>query len=411
MNTLAIPFNVGDYQLSGTPSLSIDAGAQGTATLTITPSTFYLGSVNASCNASALPGATCTVSPANPISVNGGIAVPAAATITVPSSAVVGVYNMTFDAQDLSGAPNHSFTIAVTVLSPTADSFTLKAIQPFPGAVDAGSQTTATVGVTPNYSGSVNATCDASALSGQCSVAPRNPVQISAGTATALTLTVNIPNSAAPQPSNSYNINLTVTDSSGQPNQTLLLPLTVIQDFTLSSLTPTTQTITPGQSASYNFSVLPVGASFANAVNLSCSGAPVISLCSFTPNPVAPGNNSAAVVMQITTTASSASLSPPTSRTVVFYALWLALPALTLLGARRRKHAKAVPPAPLLGLFLVAVLLSSCGGGGSNGGGGGGGGGGQQQGTKLGTYTISVTGTSGTLSHQAPSTTTLIVNQ
>ncbi|MGB9360777.1 MAG: hypothetical protein WCA99_04200, partial [Candidatus Sulfotelmatobacter sp.] len=60
--------------------------------------------------------------------------------------------------------------------------------------------------------------------------------------------------------------------------------------------------------------------------------------------------------------------------------------------------------------FILALLLASCGGGGSNGGGGGGGGGGgQQQGTQPGTYTIIVTGTSGTLSHQ--STVILIVNQ
>jgi len=60
------------------------------------------------------------------------------------------------------------------------------------------------------------------------------------------------------------------------------------------------------------------------------------------------------------------------------------------------------------------LLLTSCGGGGSNGGttggSGGGGGGQQQQGTQPGTYTITVTGTSGTLSHQA-SAITLIVNQ
>jgi hypothetical protein len=89
----------------------------------------------------------------------------------------------------------------------------------------------------------------------------------------------------------------------------------------------------------------------------------------------------------------------------------LALPALALLGnrGRRRKHAKLTLRASLLGLFLLAFLLPSCGGGGSNGGDGGSGG--QQQGTKPGTYTINVTGASGTLSHAAPSTVTLVVNQ
>ncbi|MGA7590166.1 MAG: hypothetical protein WBW02_06630, partial [Candidatus Sulfotelmatobacter sp.] len=125
------------------------------------------------------------------------------------------------------------------------------------------------------------------------------------------------------------------------------------------------------------------------------------------PNPVTPGTSSAAVVMNVSTTASSSSL----SRDRIFYAMWLALPGVAFLGIRRRrKRNNLALPASLSGLFILALLLASCGGGGSNGGGGGGGGGGgQQQGTQPGTYTIIVTGTSGTLSHQ--STVILIVNQ
>jgi hypothetical protein len=405
VNTLAVPFNVADFQLSGTQSLTVNAGAQGTASLMITPSTFYAGSINTSCNASALASATCTVSPANPISVNAASSVPLVATIKMPT-AVAGVFNVTFSAQDTSGNPNHSLTIAVTVPSSTADSFQLASTQAFPHTVDAGSQTSAKVSITANYGGSVNATCDASALSGQCSVTPGNPVPISAKTAAALTLTLNVPNSAAPQPSNSYSIKAIVTDSSGQPSQTLTLPLTVIQDFAISSLTPVTQTVTPGESANYNFSVLPVGASFVNAVSLSCSGAPA-PLCNFTPNPVTPGNTSAAVVMQINTASSSASFSRR-GRTgaAISYALWLALPGFALVGAYRRNRLRLALSIFLP--FLLALLLPSCGGGGSNGGSSSGA---QQQGTIPGTYTITVTGASGSLSHEASSAATLVVNQ
>jgi hypothetical protein len=60
----------------------------------------------------------------------------------------------------------------------------------------------------------------------------------------------------------------------------------------------------------------------------------------------------------------------------------------------------------------LLLWLPSCGGGGSNGGssGGGGGGGGQQQGTQPGTYAITVSASSGTLSHAAASTVSLIVS-
>jgi hypothetical protein len=263
-----------------------------------------------------------------------------------------------------------------------------------------------TIASTNFYSGEVNVTCDASALPGaQCSISPANPITINSGASVPAGATINVPNNAAP---GVYNININTQDVTGAPSNTLPVALTVYQDFTLSSLTPGTQTIAAGQSASYNFSVLPVGASFTGAVTLSCSGTPTISVCSFTPNPVTPGSSSAAVVMKITTTSSSASAAPQgRGPAVFFYALWLALPGLALLGSRgrRRKHTRLTLPASFLALFLLALLLPSCGGG-TNGGGGGG----QQQGTQPGTYTITVTGASGALSHQAPSTVVLVVS-
>jgi hypothetical protein len=217
----------------------------------------------------------------------------------------------------------------------------------------------------------------------------------------------------------SYAVAITTQDVSGAPSHSLSIPLTIVQDFTLSSLTPTTQTISSGQSASYNFSVLPVGASFTGAVSFSCSSAPILSaLCSFTPNSVTPGASSAAVVMTINTASSAANRAPlrPNHSSAV-YLLWLALPALALLTnrPRRKKNAKLRLSTSLLALFLLALLLSSCGGGGVNGGstngGNDGGGGGQQQGTQPGTYIITVTGTSGTLTHAAPATVVLVVSQ
>jgi hypothetical protein len=235
----------------------------------------------------------------------------------------------------------------------------------------------------------------------------------------AVTATINIPSNAA---SGTYNITVSAQDADGAPSHSLTIAVSVVSpvsDFSLGSITPTTQTINPGQSAAYNFSVLPVGESFSNAVSLSCSGGPAISQCSFAPNPVTPGSSSGPVVMTVNTTSSSASVSPKRSDgTAIFYACWLALPGLVLLGTKTRRVRRGKPSlaVSLLGLFMLAWLLMSCGGGaissgaGSNAGGGGGGGG-QQQGTQPGTYTITVTGTSGTLTHQARSTVTLIVNQ
>jgi hypothetical protein len=276
------------------------------------------------------------------------------------------------------------------------------------------SQTTANLTFTSvdSYSGTINAICDASQLpAAQCTISPQNPIAVGAGAVVNASALINVPNDAVP---GVYDINVNAQDSAGTPSHSLTIALTVLQDFSLSLLTPSTQTITAGQSASYNFSVLPVGSLFSNAVSFSCSGQPALSLCTFTPTQVTPGASSAAVVLQISTTSSSANASPAIGggRGKIYYAMWLMLPGFCLLGLCCGRGAKLALPSSIFGLILLGSLLTSCGGGGANGGtgGGGGGGGGQQQGTPPGTYTISVIGTSGALTHQS-SPITLIVNQ
>ena len=339
---------------------------------------------------------------------------PATATLTINgTSLAAGTYQI--GVQGTSGATTHTYQVAFDV-----GDFLITGTQAL--SADPGAQATANLSLTSSfdYSGQVNATCNTAGLSGtQCTLSsqgnlvnPGNPISISRGAATPLTAAFNIPNNAVP---GLYSINIVAQDTSGSPRHSWTIGLTVTQDFTLSSLTPASQTITPGESASYNFSVLPVGASFTNAVNLSCSGAP--SPCTFTPSSVTPGSNSAAVVLTINTSASSASIIPRGGSRIIFYAFWLALPGLAILSAGRCKRSRIIPTiSRLLALIVIAVVLNSCGGGGVNGGGSGGGGsggggtGGQQQGTLPGTYTVTVTGTSGALLHHAPSAVTLVVS-
>jgi hypothetical protein len=115
--------------------------------------------------------------------------------------------------------------------------------------------------------------------------------------------------------------------------------------------------------------------------------------------------------MTVSTSSASASVQPfEPQKKMAYFALWLAVSGLTIFASKTRSMAFRAPckTVSLLGLFLLA-LLPSCGGGGINGTGGGPGSIGGQQGAQPGSYTIVVTGTSGTLSHQA-SPITLTVN-
>lgn len=497
-HTLLIPFNVADYRLSGTQPLTLAPGAQGSATFTITPSTYYAGRINATCDASALAGATCTFNLGNPITVSLGSPVALGATINAPPNAAPGTYNINIDTQDTSGTPSHGSAVTLTVaqnfmltsstttqtvtagqitgpynltiapvgasfgnavtlscsdlpagtacafnpstpitpgnssasvvitistsastsagtypVTVTASSsslshsvtvslvvmsiisstdFQLKVTQAYPANIDAGSSQTAKVSLTPNYNGTVNAICDASAISGaQCSITPPNPAPIAASTALVLSVALNVPQTTAPA---AYTVNLTVADASGQPSHTLQLPLIVIPDFAINSTTPS-QTVHAGQpSGPYNLTIQPVGASFNAAVTLACSSLPALAQCSFNPSaPVTPGNSSASVVMTISTTASTAAL----RRSSAFvYAMWLLLPGIVTgsvaaagSGARRRLRL----PGSFALLFLLLTLVS-CGGV-SNGGGGGGG----HPGTPPGSYSITISGTSSGVAH------------
>lgn len=496
-HTLRIPFNVGDFQVSGPQALTLAPGTQGAANVTVTASTYYSGSINATCTVSSLPGSTCAVTPVSPVAITAGSTVPLLATVSLPANAAPGTYSVNFNIHDVSGAPSHPLVVSLTVqdfavssstasqsitaggttgsynltvqpvtmpfngaitlscpsglpsggqcsfkpstaITPgnapvavamtiltsattTAGTYTvtvmgtsgslsrsttvslnvttsvgankdfqLAATLAFPSGIAAGVQAQAKVSVTPNYSGSINVHCDASAISAQCLVMPANPVAISANSPAAVTITLNVPNTIAP---GIYNINLAVADSAGQPSHTLQLPLTVIPDFTVNSATPS-QTLAAGQTTSgaYQLSVAPnpPGSSFPGAVSLSCpSGLPAGARCLFNPStPVTPGNTAQSVVMTISTAASNASLDPDSNR--VFYALCMLLPGIVVgwnavgtPASRRRLRLFGVTT-----LFVLLLSLLSCGGV-SNGGSTA-----PPAGKQPVTYQITVTGTS-----------------
>lgn len=154
---------------------------------------------------------------------------------------------------------------------------------------------------------------------------------------------------------------------------------------------------------------------FNSAVALTCTGAPVVSkgpTCAFS-NPGAsvtpPANGTVTSTLTVSTTAAAAMLGGPSNRpsSGVMYALFLPVFGIALLGvgigsggSRRRKLFSFL----MLGLVLAGLLaMPACSSGSSNGGG-------ATSGTPAGTYTFTVTGTSGGVAVTGSPALTLTIN-
>ena len=86
-----------------------------TASLKLNSASFYSVKINATCDATALAGAMCALSPPNPIVIASGGTTNLTATINVPNNAIPGAYNIKIATQDTTGAPSHAFTVGVTL--------------------------------------------------------------------------------------------------------------------------------------------------------------------------------------------------------------------------------------------------------------------------------------------------------
>ena len=221
-NSLPIPFSVGDYAIAGSQTLISVPGAQAAANLTFTSEDSYNGSVTATCNTTALPGAQCTLSPVGPIKVGSGAVVPVTATITVPNNAVPGSYNININTQDSTGEPIHSWTIALTV-----QDFAFSPVTPSTQTVGAGQSAIYNLSVMPvgtAFANPVSLSCTGAPANSTCSFAP-NPVTPGSGPA-AVVLT--IPTSATIPPSN---YNMMITGTSGSLSHSTTLSLTISSSF------------------------------------------------------------------------------------------------------------------------------------------------------------------------------------
>ena len=175
------------------------------------------------------------------------------------------------------------------------------------------------------------------------------------------------------------------------------------QDFSLAPSGQSTVTITRGQTASFGLAVAPLSG-FTGTVALACGGAPPQSTCSGSPNSlILNGSSSGNVTVSVATTAASlADPAPSTNAPPRLYLYWLifavlfsmALPTIMIRERRWLLRAEML----VLVLWLAVTMIGCTGNGASTSGGTGGGAGSSNSGTLAGSYTLTITGTSGTSS-------------
>ncbi len=173
--------------------------------------------------------------------------------------------------------------------------------------------------------------------------------------------------------------------------RTLVFNLNVGPGFRLEA-SPTTATVPRGSSATYTVTVTPQFGSFNDPIALSCSVAPAGPTCSLSATSLTPGSTPTSVTLTVATSTMAELVNPHVPPPV--FAFWLALPIIGLLATRRRLPGRKKIRFPLfLAFILLAAILGlqiACGGGSSL----------STPFQQTQSFTITVTGTSGTITQQ-----------
>lgn len=194
----------------------------------------------------------------------------------------------------------------------------------------------------------------------------------------------------------------TLTASNG--GVTASLPTSTVQvavsDFSVAT-SPSTQTVTAGQSATYTITVAQQFGAFTNPVSLACSDLPSLTSCSFSQPSVTPGSSSATSTLTISTTAASFvfPMPSPKSPRAPLFAAWIGLLGVLIFAtilAKKSRHKLAFGFAFSALLICLVSPIVACGSSNTNGT--------HSAGTQTGTYTVKVMGTSNQLQHSTPVT-------
>jgi CSLREA domain-containing protein len=247
---------VQDFSVTSTTPACIIAGSSATVTVTLTPLNGFSGSANLS--VSGLPtGANGSFSP-NPVTISGTVT----STLTINTTAATPGGNYTITITAVSGGVTHIVTFVLCV-----ENFTIS-VSPSTQNVNAGANATYTVTVTPvnGFTGVVTLGQNGLPAGTTFSFSPSSVTITSTSGAQTSALAVGTSNSLS-----GAGYPFTVSGNIGNLTQTASATLNVL-NFTL-SVSPSSQTILVGASASYTVTATPVNG-FTGTLSCVITGLP-----------------------------------------------------------------------------------------------------------------------------------------
>src|SRR6266566_3158650 len=253
--SIQVTVKVTDFAVSTPSSLTVTAGSSTQSTATLTSLNGFTGTVNLATSASP-SGATASLSPTSLTLSSGGTGTSA---LTV-SSNTAGTYTVTVSGT--SGSLSHAVIINVNVVASSGFSVTAN---PSTVGFQSGSNASSTISITSlgNFSGNVNLAESVTPSTGL--LVSCNPTSVSLSSGSSASSTCTFTSSTQ----NTYTVTIAATSGSLSHTATITVQ---VGDFTISA-SPTTVNVQAGSSGTSSITVLSV-AGFTGIVNLSTSVTP-----------------------------------------------------------------------------------------------------------------------------------------